>query len=214
MKQSEEYATNTITLKIIIVGDKGTGKTSIIKRFIENIFENNSDATIVPTYSKKIIKSNSTNFTINLWDIPGQDMNAVVTRTFAQDTQGIIFNCEVNNINSRESLKNWKESLESLNDIEAIPKILIENKCDLLGAEDSYNNGTKFLKESMKKLGCLNCFRTSALNGYNIDEALNFLINEIIKDIKEEEIQDYNKTKLKNSTHSIHSERKKKAACC
>ena len=74
---------------------------------------------------------------------------------------------EINNINSRESLKNLKESLESLNDIESIPKILIENKCDLLGAEDSYNNGTKFLKESMKKLGCLNCFRTSALNGYN-----------------------------------------------
>ena len=44
-------------LKIIIVGDLSTGKTSILNRFINGTFEQNSRATIAPEFSYKIIKS-------------------------------------------------------------------------------------------------------------------------------------------------------------
>ena len=215
-KHKYSYENGIVSLKIIIIGNSGSGKTSIITRFIENKFENKIYTTIVPCYSQKIIDSNGIQFHANLWDIPGQDRSPIVTKMFATDTHGIIFCCAVDNPTSRSDLKDWKESLDSLLDINTIPKILVENKCDLLGDENNYNDNINSLKQISNKLGCLNCFRTSALNGYKIDEALNFLIEELIKRAKEEGIQMNNKTNLTKSTHKEKNNKNSKNSnkCC
>ena len=180
MKRKSDENHDSLHFKVIILGDAGAGKTSIIKRYIENKFEFETNSTIVPTVSTKILSLNGKKFFIDLWDLPGQDRNPIVTRTFANESHGIIYCCEVNNTNSRDNLKDWEESLKSCIDIQDIPKILIENKCDLLGDESHYNDDIDLLKKTSKELGCLNCFRTSALNGYNVDNALNFLVEQII----------------------------------
>ena len=197
-----------VHLKIIIVGDSGTGKTSIIKRYIKGEFEPNNIATIVPLYSSKVLIINGTKYQFNIWDIPGQDRNPVVTRSFAQDVQGIIYCCEVNNANSRESLKSWDESINSFTDTKDIPKIIFENKCDLLGDKSHYNDNLNFLRETATKLECFKFFRTSALNGYNVFEGFNFLMNELIKNVKIKEVENRNLIKLNNKHRSTH------AKCC
>ena len=193
-------------LKIIIVGDSGTGKTSIITRYIKQTFEPNNKATIVPLYSSKVLTINGNKYQFNIWDIPGQDRNPVVTRSFAQDTQGIIYCCEVKK--TKESLKSWEESLNSFTDTKEIPKIIVENKCDLLGDESFYNEDINILREIAKKLECFKFFRTSALNGYNVNGAFNALINEMIKNVKIKGIENSNKIKLSNKRKSTN------AKCC
>jgi small GTP-binding protein len=193
-------------LKIIIVGDSGTGKTSIITRYIKQTFEPNNKATIVPLYSSKVLTINGNKYQFNIWDIPGQDRNPVVTRSFAQDTQGIIYCCEVKK--TKESLKSWEESLNSFTDTKEIPKIIVENKCDLLGDESFYNEDINILRETAKKLECFKFFRTSALYGYNVNGAFNALINEMIKNVKIKGIENSNKIKLSNKRKSTN------AKCC
>ena len=193
-------------LKIIIVGDSGTGKTSIITRYIKQTFEPNNKATIVPLYSSKVLTINGNKYQFNIWDIPGQDRNPVVTRSFAQDTQGIIYCCEVKK--TKESLKSWEESLNSFTDTKEIPKIIVENKCDLVGDESFYNEDINILRETAKKLECFKFFRTSALNGYNVNGAFNALINEMIKNVKIKGIENSNKIKLSNKRKSTN------AKCC
>ena len=193
-------------LKIIIVGDSGTGKTSIITRYIKQTFEPNNKATIVPLYSSKVLTINGNKYQFNIWDIPGQDRNPVVTRSFAQDTQGIIYCCEVKK--TKESLKSWEESLNSFTDTKEIPKIIVENKCDLLGDESFYNEDINILRETAKKLECFKFFRTSALNGYNVNGAFNALINEMIKNVKIKGIENSNIIKLSNKRKSTN------AKCC
>jgi small GTP-binding protein len=193
-------------LKIIIVGDSGTGKTSIITRYIKQTFEPNNKATIVPLYSSKVLTINGNKYQFNIWDIPGQDRNPVVTRSFAQDTQGIIYCCEVKK--TKESLKSWEESLNSFTDTKEIPKIIVENKCDLLGDESFYNEDINILRETAKKLECFKFFRTSALNGYNVNGAFNALINEMIKNVKIKGIERRNSFKLRNNRGSTN------AKCC
>ena len=202
---------NHVDLKIIIIGDAAQGKTSIIKRFIEDKFEDNSIATIVPVFYKKILQINGILFNINIWDIPGQDRNPIITHTFVNDTHGIIYACEVNNKNSRENLKIWEQSIKNCISIENIPKIIVENKCDLLGDESHYNDNINSLKTYAKELGCSHFFRTSALNGYNVDKALKSLINEVIKDIKDAGIQYYNQKKLQNIKSNANQENDR---CC
>ena len=193
-------------LKIIIVGDSGTGKTSIITRYIKQTFEPNNKATIVPLYSSKVLTINGNKYQFNIWDIPGQDRNPVVTRSFAQDTQGIIYCCEVKK--TKESLKSWEESLNSFTDTKEIPKIIVENKCDLLGDESFYNEDINILRETAKKLECFKFFRTSALNGYNVNGAFNALMNEMIKNVKIKGIERRNSFKLRNKRGSTN------AKCC
>ena len=199
-----------IPLKIIIVGDSGAGKTSIITRYTKEVFEPYNSATIVPVFSSKVLTINGNKYQFNIWDNPGQDRNPIILRTFAEDTDGIIYCCEVNKQISNENLKNWEESLNSLIDIKDIPKIIVENKCDLLGDESLYNYDINTLRETGKNLRCFKFFRTSALNGYNVNEAFNTLINEMIKEIKIKGIE----KKHKKSMKLKHKHQNTNPKCC
>ena len=198
----------TYNLKLIILGDSAIGKTSIIERFLNEKFDNNTSATIVPTFVTKVIKINDIIYNINIWDLPGQDRNPILTKPFVKDSEGIVYCCEVYNTKSMENLKYWEVSLKSLKNIEEIPKILIRNKSDLLKNEDDYNNNINSMNEYSKQLGCLNSFLTSAKTGSCVNDALYFLINEMIKNVKEEDIQSYNQIKIKKGVV------KNKNECC
>ena len=200
-------------LKIIIVGDVSTGKTSIINRYINEKFETLNKTTLSPEFSYKIIKSNGIIFRIQFWDIPGQNRNPELTGVFCRDTQGIIFCSEVDNINTRENIKKWEDSLKEFNDIKNTPKILIDNKCDLLGDESHYNDDFDKLKTFSDEHDFSGCFRTSALNGYNVNKAIDFIINEIIKSIEEDDIQFYN-SKIKVNDSFDSTNQKNKNRCC
>ena len=212
-KNNKEDKKFGMDLKIIIVGDVSTGKTSIINRYINENFENLNKTTLSPEFSYKIIKSNGIIFRIQFWDIPGQNRNPELTGVFCRDTQGIIFCSDVDNINSRENIKNWEDSLKEFNDIKNTPKILIDNKCDLLGDESHYNDDFDKLKTFSDEHDFSGCFRTSALNGYNVNKAIDFIINEIIKSIEEEDIQFYN-SKIKVNDSFATTNQKNKNRCC
>ena len=213
--------TTDVYLKIIIVGDMATGKTSVIKRYLYDKFDNNNNSTIAPELKTKIIKINGINYNINFWDLPGQDRNAFISGHFARDTDGIIYCCDVGNKKSMENLKKWEEALKSKENIDDITKIVIENKCDLKGNESQYNDNSSALRSISNELECSNFFRTSALNGYFVKTSIEYLINEIIKKIKIEAIEEYNennRVKRRGSMKIIESEYKntnnKSKNCC
>ena len=196
-----------VHLKLIIIGDSAVGKTSIVNKFVKNIFEDSTFATITPCYLRKIITINDILYNINIWDIPGQDRNPILTHPFVKDAKGVIYTYEVNKTISCENLLNWEESLKSYQDIEEIPKIILANKSDLLENKNDYDNNLKSLKEYSEKLRCLNYYMTSAKTGNNIDDAFNFLINETIKNVKIEDIQIFNKIKKSSAGQT-------KVHCC
>lgn len=75
--------------------------------------------------------------------------------------------------------------MESHIDLNNTPRIIIENKCDLLGEEEKHNDGIEELKQFSENNGFSVFFRTSALNGYNIEKAMDFLIEEILITLEE-----------------------------
>lgn len=209
---NEEHKNITGGLKVVLIGNVSTGKTSILDRYIENVFKENNKSTISPNYSHKLIKRNNSKYLLQYWDIPGQDRNPILTNIFCKDVNGIIFCCEVNNKKSKDDILLWKKSLESFINIENIPIIILENKCDLLGDESNYNNNIEEIKNFSENNKFYGAFRTSALNGYNIEKAMNFLIDEIIKITDNEHlIKDTNNlsTKIKSK---IKEDKSKK--CC
>ena len=195
-------------IKIIIAGDSGAGKTSIIERYIKGTYYENRVATISPEFLTKVIKLSESTFRFNFWDLPGQDKNPVITSVFCKDSNGIIFCCDVSNEKSRENLKKWDNSIKNFNDISNIPKIILENKCDILIDEKNYNDNIEPLRQISDELDCINFFRVSALNGYNINESIDFLINDIINSLDSKDIQVYQSFMVKTT------KKEDKTKCC
>ena len=184
---NEEQERFGIDLKIILIGNVSTGKTSIVDRYIDNTFRDKIKATISPNFSYKLIKKNGVIYRLQFWDIPGQDRSPALTSIFCRDSHGFLFCCDVTAEKTRQDIIKWKKSLEDFMDIKDIPSVLLENKCDLLGEEKDYEKGIEELKLFAEENNISGTFRTSALNGYNIEKGIDFLVDEIIIKIKTEE---------------------------
>jgi len=212
MKNLNEYAeTFGNDLKVILVGNASTGKTSIVDRYIKNIFINKKEATIAPNSLSKLIRKNNVIYRLHIWDIPGQDKSPALTSIFCKDSHGIIFCCDALVEQSRNDILTWIKSIKEFIDISDLPMIIIENKCDLLGDENDYNKGIEELKSFSDNNNFLGAFRTSALNGYNVENAINFLVDDIINKIENNKSNNTPNTSIKlNET----KEEQNSKRCC
>ena len=171
-------------LKIIVVGNSGTGKTSFVNKWIKNTFDENYKATIVSEFSYKIIDYKDKSYKIQLWDLAGMDQNICITKIFSKDSHGCIVLSDITDEKTLNECIRWKDTVDETTkflDGTNIPSILIRNKIDLLENDDNNVNDDE---EQMKKFcddhGFLRCFKTSAKTGSNIEEAMNFLVSTII----------------------------------
>lgn len=88
-------------LKIIVIGNSGTGKTSFVNKWTKGTFTDFYKATIVSEFSYKIFEHNQKFYRIQLWDLAGQDKAACITKIFAKDAHGVIVLTDMTN---KESL--------------------------------------------------------------------------------------------------------------
>ena len=202
-------------LKIIIVGDSGTGKTSFVNKYILNKFADTYQATIATQFSSKILEIDGITYRLQFWDIAGQDRSVTTTNIFCKNTNGVVLCCEINDKNTLNNTIIWKNSIEQNIDVTNVPMIIIQNKCDLLGSELEYNKGIEELKEFTERNGIKNCFRTSAMTGFGIQESMEYLIQEIIKvtEFRENEYDNENRetVAISDKPRTI---RGKKNGCC
>ena len=89
-------------LKIIVIGTSGTGKTSFVNKWTKNILSDTYKATIVSEFGFKIFEHESKLYRIQLWDLAGQDKNAMVTKIFAKDAHGCVVMSDATNHQTRE----------------------------------------------------------------------------------------------------------------
>ena len=96
-----EQAAST-DLKIIVIGKSGTGKTSFVNKWTKNIFSDTYKATIVSEFGFKIFEHEGKLYRIQLWDLAGQDKNAMVTKIFAKDAHGCVVMADATNAQTRD----------------------------------------------------------------------------------------------------------------
>ena len=147
-------------IKVILLGESGTGKTSLINAAIGNEFSSDPNLTISSSFvTKKFIKKKK-KYNLNIWDTAGQEAYRSLTKLFIKNTKIVIFVYAIDSKFSFESLKSYWVSLgkEILGD-EAIYG-LVGNKSDLFKQEqvpdiDASNYaeeiGAKFALTSAKK---------------------------------------------------------------
>ena len=173
-----------LKFKILIIGDSGVGKTSMLLKYVEDYFQDTHIATIGVEYKTKKITKGNYKITLNIWDTAGQELFKSITKSFFINTTGIIF---VYDITKRDSfsgtsgVKNWIKDSEEYGKFDSI---LCGNKIDLeKKREVKYDE----LKELGIKKG-MEFLETSAKTGKNINEAFEKLVDTIIKNRTEEEL--------------------------
>ena len=210
-------------LKIIVIGNAGTGKTSFVNKWTKNIFNEAYKATIVSEFGFKIFEDNGTLYRIQLWDLAGMDQNAMVTKIFAKDAHGCIIMSDSTNRQTREETLKWKKSVDEeavFIDGGKLPCVLVENKIDLLPDDEKMKDDPE-LKSFAEINGFIGCFRSSAKEGINIAEAMEFLIKGVIKRLEAQAEKgnnvfttDRKSVVLNQEKHTTSSVKKKKDGCC
>nr|CAH7742055.1 unnamed protein product [Callosobruchus chinensis] len=169
--------------KILVIGDLGTGKTSIIKRYVHRFFTQHYRATIGVDFALKVLNwDDSTLIRLQLWDIAGQERYGNMTRVYYKEAVGAFIVFDVTRRTTFESVLNWKSDLDSkvqLPDGSPIPCVLLANKCDQPG-EGIVNNPSK-MDEYCQDNGFSAWFKTSARDNINIDEAARGLVEKVSK---------------------------------
>ena len=210
---------NKMDLKIIILGNSGTGKTSLCKKWIGEERES-IKPTIITEYFSKIHVYNDKAYRIQLWDIGGQDRSNAIGKVFSKDSHGCILVSDVNNNQSLEDTIGWKSTIEDdckFVDGEKIPFLLLRNKIDTIKSEkekESLEKETKiFSEENEFDLYGL----TSALEDINVQESINSFVEHIINRLnqylsKGNTISDRDTIKIRN--HSGIRRRNGNKKCC
>ena len=123
-------------IKVILVGEPGTGKTCLINVATGGKFSQNMDSTIDSTFvTKKIVKDNK-EYSLNLWDTAGQEKYHSVTRLFLKNSEIVIFVYAINEKQTFEGMKSyWVTTIkESVGDEPILG--IVGNKNDLYIQED------------------------------------------------------------------------------
>ena len=122
-----------IIFKIITIGDGKVGKTSIIKRYIENKFSEEYIKTLGMSNSKKsIVLKNGKKIFLNLIDTAGQEEFRSLNKQYVKNIDGVLFVFDLSRLETFRNIKMWMDFFNN-NYIgkDNIPKYLIGNKKDL-----------------------------------------------------------------------------------
>ena len=174
-----------IKKKVVLLGDSAVGKTSLIRRFVFNQFEDSYIATIGSKVSRKAIviegPRGTTNLTMMVWDIVGREgYHGLHARTFV-GVHGAILVADLTRRETLESLERyWIPMLFKV--VDEVPLVFVCNKSDLLG-EYEFEPGemAEVASRYNRSMGgvlpkdLMNSLPTSAKYGGNVDRAFEAL---------------------------------------
>ena len=165
-------------LKIVIVGESGVGKTSLITQFIDNFFDEELQATTGASFSAKTLNfDNGKSVKIQLWDTAGQERYRSLTKIFFQNSAAVAFIYDITSQTSFDEIKNYWFTQIRESAPENIVKALVANKYDLFDKEEVDEESARQLAEENNTL----FFLTSAKSSIGVKELFCGLVIKIMK---------------------------------
>ncbi|BES91649.1 RAB [Nesidiocoris tenuis] len=168
--------------KILVIGEIGTGKTSIIKRYVHQFFSQHYRATIGVDFALKVLNwDQNTVIRLQLWDIAGQERFGNMTRVYFKEAVGAFIVFDVTRAATFEAVLKWKQDLDAkvqLPDGSPVPCVLLANKCDQ--PKEGLANQPNKMNDYCEEHKFTAWFETSAKENINIEDAAKTLISQIL----------------------------------
>ena len=161
---------------IVVMGFRGVGKSSIVGRFVNHVFESEYNPTIESTYRKRMQYGHES-LTLTIHDTTGQDELTVFSARHYIGVHGYIIVYDVTSKHSFEMARyiNDKILTTMMGSAEFIPRLLVGNKCDVGGRRQiPYDEGERVAQE----MGC-DFLEVSAKTNKNVEESFHTLLSSI-----------------------------------
>ena len=205
---------NTITCKMILVGDSGVGKTCIMNRFL-NKYDPNTTATINASFFSKFKTINNHKINFQIWDTVGQEQYRSLNNLFFKNSHMCIIVYDITRPETFNNIKDyWYESVVTQG-LDGIICCIVGNKSDLIEYENVDRNE---VKEFCDEINAILKF-VSAKDNYCIEELFNELANKFIdSDFMKEIMEMENQVEKKEENFYVNDNNmekiKNKKRCC
>ena len=123
-------SSQAVTLKYLVVGDSGVGKTCMLIRYCEDNFQSDYLSTIGVDFKIKRIQLGETQATLNIWDTAGQERFRNITKSFYKGAHGIILTYAINDAVSFNHVESWIDQIRDNGNADT-DMILVGAKADM-----------------------------------------------------------------------------------
>lgn len=169
-------------LKVILLGDGGVGKSSLMTRFIQNKFDEQSYHTIGVEFLSKDINVNGNTYAIQIWDTAGQERYRSLRTPFYRGADCCLLTFALDSRNSFDNLATWRKEFifyADVNDPETFPFVVIGNKVDI-------QHEQRQIHRSEAEEWCYNNYQmpyleTSAKDSTNVETAFVKAVEKAVK---------------------------------
>ncbi|KAI9338926.1 small GTPase superfamily [Zopfochytrium polystomum] len=179
-------------LKVIILGDSGVGKTSLMNQYVNKKFSNQYKATIGADFLTKEVNVEDRAVTMQIWDTAGQERFQSLGVAFYRGADCCVLVFDVNNLKSFETLDSWRDEFllqASPRDPENFPFVVLGNKIDLEDSRRQVSQKRALLWCQQK--GNIPYFETSAKEAINVDPAFQTIAKDALQQEADVELYDF-----------------------
>ncbi|KAI8996186.1 small GTPase superfamily [Gaertneriomyces semiglobifer] len=159
-------------LKVIILGDSGVGKTSLMNQYVSKKFSTQYKATIGADFMTKEVMVDDRVITMQIWDTAGQERFQSLGVAFYRGADCCVLVYDVNNVKSFETLDSWRDEFllqASPRDPDNFPFVVLGNKVDM--EESKRQVSQKRALTWCQQRGGIPYFQTSAKEAINVEQA-------------------------------------------
>lgn len=200
------------SIKFVIVGNSGVGKSNMLSRFVNNDFSSDTRATVGVELSTKTYKINNKVVKIHLWDTAGQERYKSITGAYYKGAKGAVIVYDITNKESFDNVDKWLKEIRELAG-KNVNVIVCGNKSDL-------ENQRTVSKQDLSQKGEMNnliTIETSALNSSNVEKAFRLLLTEVYNSSIKQEVKVQEEAFTKVEMLKVESRKldgMKKNGCC
>ncbi|XP_044260484.1 ras-related protein Rab-35 [Tribolium madens] len=192
--------------KLLIIGDSGVGKSSLLLRFADNTFSGSYITTIGVDFKIKTVSIDGQKVKLQIWDTAGQERFRTITSTYYRGTHGVIVVYDVTNGESFANVKRWLHEIEQNCDV--VNRVLVGNKNDTPDRKVVLTEDAQRFADTMN----IQLFETSAKDNVNVEEMF-MAITRLVLRSKQEMKERQNITQ--NETVNLRKSNKQgKKKCC
>merc|ERR1712217_543523 len=161
--------------KLVLIGDSGAGKSSLLLRFADDAFTESYITTIGVDFRFKTIPVDKKTIKLQIWDTAGQERFRTITSAYYRGADGIVMIFDLCDRESFSHVDNWLDEVNRYVN-ESTCKILIGSKCDLTAERQV---STEEAKKKADELG-MAFIETSAKDATNVQDAFQIMSTELI----------------------------------
>ena len=160
-------------LKICLLGDGAVGKTSLVRRYVFDAFDDKYIMSFGTKVSKKSVSFDDIQTDLMIWDILGQRTHRSLHEAYYRGAAGALLVCDYTRPETMRTLSSWMDSLVSVTG--DVPMSILVNKCDL---EKVFTlSEVNSLAESVGA----KVFETSAKTGKNVEEVFSDIARRVVE---------------------------------